>query len=115
MCYIIASDSNLTFTGNTTFLGNSATLDSACYAGGGVGSAIYTFVLNFNGTSNFINNSAGGGSRGGVMWVSENTVLNLSRTNNFINNIHGWCNLHRIHYRPTQFYTWLQWNHLLYQ
>ena len=64
-------------------------MDSARHAGVGVSGAIYTFVLNFSGTSNFLNNSAGGDSRGGAIWVSENTVLNLSRTNNFNNNTGG--------------------------
>ena len=78
---ITAVSSNLTITGNTTFLGNSASYDLS-----GSGGAIYIFdtVLSFSGTNNFINNLA---YRGGVICAYENTILNFSGTNNFINNL----------------------------
>ena len=85
---IIASDSNLTFTGNTTFLDNSASYGQCLrlvVAGGG--SAIYVSdntVLNFSGTSNFINNSAH--KSGGAIYASDNTELNFNGVSNFINN-----------------------------
>ena len=83
---IIAVSSNLTFTGNTTSLGNSAIqclFDGDDVVGGG---AIYTSdtVFRFSGTNNFINNSAG--VNGGVILAHENNVLSFSGINNFINN-----------------------------
>ena len=95
---IIALGSYLTFTGNTTFLDNSATLTESCMQvycksttftafGGG---AIYTInntVLIFTGTSNFINNLAGAGyGFGGAISANSKTVLSFNGTNNFINN-----------------------------
>ena len=103
---IIALSSILTFMGNTTFLGNSASYDFLSGSGG----AIYTFdtvlsfsgtnnlayrggrvitannniVLSFSGTNNFINNSAD--IDGGAIFAYENTVLCFGGTNNFINN-----------------------------
>ena len=57
---ISAHYSNLTFTGNTTFLQNYAMLGSgpADYGGGGAIYAVYNTSLSFTGTSNFVNNSA---------------------------------------------------------
>ena len=49
--------------------------------------AIYTLgsnVLSFNGTTNFINNSARG--YGGAVQISDNNVLSFSGTSEFINN-----------------------------
>ena len=74
---IIASDSDLTFTGNTTFLDNSATFGGAIFTIGNT-------VLSFCGSNNFINNFAGGG--GAIFLAWGNTVLNLSGVNNYINN-----------------------------
>ena len=75
---IIAPSSTLTFTGNTTFLNNTAT----CLAEGG---AIYTLdsTVKFKGINNFINNSASG--NGGAIFT-YNTILQFSGTNNFIKN-----------------------------
>ena len=108
---IIALSSNLTFTGNTTFLNNIAfdggaivTLNHTVLsfsgttnfinnlaihgdATGGYGGAIFTLdntVLSFSGTNNFTNNYAG--IEGGAIYIFDNTVLNLSRTSSFINN-----------------------------
>ena len=82
---IMALDSNLTFTGSTTFLDSNVSCSVPLYGlfGGG---AIYTSgntVLIFTGINNFINNSA---DYGGAICTSGNTVLNFSGTNNFINN-----------------------------
>ena len=88
---IIALNSNLTFTGNTTFLDNSAIPGQCPFAYSGSfavgGGAIFTVnktVLSFSGTSNFIGNS--GDRRGGAIYASYNSVLNLNGTSNFINN-----------------------------
>ena len=86
---ILTLSSNLTFIGNTTFIENSAVHSlnkpyTFCYGGGG---AIYTLgnnVLSFNGTTNFINNSARG--YGGAVQISDNKVLSFSGTSEFINN-----------------------------
>ena len=87
---IIASSSNLTFTGNTTFLENRAQLDElpefSCGGSGGAIMASSNTVLNFTGTSNFINNSVS--VSGGAIYV-ENTVLSFNGINNFINNSAG--------------------------
>ena len=81
--------SNLTFTGNATFLNNSAGIVGGflCNDRGG---GIYTqnTVLSFSGTTNFINNSDGGDGGGGI-YTLDNTVLNFSGTTNFINNSAG--------------------------
>ena len=77
-------NSNLTFTGNTTFLENSALCHSPLLHSWG---AILTFnntVVKFSGTSNFINNSGGG-----AIYTFGGTVLNFTGTNNFINNSAG--------------------------
>ena len=80
-CAISALNSNLTFTGNTTFLDNSGTSSSE-FAYGGAIYASFT-LLSFNGTSNFINNSA---RFGGAIQTWANTVLSFNGINNFINN-----------------------------
>ena len=110
--------SNLTFTGNATFLDNSAGIvgNFLCNSGGaiytqntvisfsgttnfinnsaGVGGAVYTLnfgrnVLSFNGTTNFINNSAVCDSEGGGGAIYTSGVLSFSGTSNFINNSAG--------------------------
>ena len=90
---IIAFSSNLRFTGNTTFLDNSATFRHCPFGGSAFGSgAIVTLnhtVLSFSGTTNFINNSADHGGYGGAIYTLDNTILSLSGTNNFINNYGG--------------------------
>ena len=80
---IIAVSSNLTFTGNTTFLDNGASCTASF---GGAIIILDNTVVSFNGTSNFINNSA---SQGGAIFASGHTVLSFSGTNNFINNSAG--------------------------
>ena len=76
---LTASCSNLTFIGNTTFLENSA-------MSFGSGGAIYadSTVLNFEGTSNFISNSADVDC--GAISTSDNTILAFNGTSNFIGN-----------------------------
>ena len=84
---IIAGNSNLTFTGNTTFLENDAKFERPNIACEGSGGAIYAApntVLSFNGTNNFINNSAG--IEGGAIYTEINTVLSFNGISNFINN-----------------------------
>ena len=77
---IIAVSSNLTFTGNATFLD----IGASCMASfGGVIIILDNTVVSFNGTSNFIT------SQGGTIFASSHTVLSFSRTNNFINNSAG--------------------------
>ena len=72
---ITAFDSHLTFRGNTTFLEN----NPSCSApGGGAICTSGNTVLNFNGASNFNNNSAHGLGVGGAIYTSGNTVLSFN-------------------------------------
>ena len=82
---VTAVHSNLIFTGNTTFIENSASCTS--FSGCIYWGAIFTYntVINFNGTSNFINNSADYGY-GGAIYTDDNTIINFNGTSNFINN-----------------------------
>ena len=86
---VTAVYSNLIFTGNTTFLENSAIYfrNSTRFSGFYWG-AILTYnntIINFNGTSNFINNSADYGG-GGAIYTYNNTIINFNAASNFINN-----------------------------
>ena len=91
---IIALSSNLRFTGNTTFIDNSAAISESCtqvygekdIVGGGAIYASDNTVLSFNGTSNFINNSPEIYGSGGAIFTFNNTVLSFNGTSNFINN-----------------------------
>ena len=74
---ITALSSNITFTGNTTFLENIAQFHDS----GGAIYALDNTLLSFNGTSYFISNFA---NRGAV--CTFNTLLSFSGTSNFINN-----------------------------
>ena len=51
-----------------------------------------TLQLNFNGISNFINNSAGGGGGGGggAILTNNNIIINFNGISNFINNSADW-------------------------
>ena len=60
--------------------------NSADYNGGAI-STSYNTVLSFNGMSNFINNSAD--YTGGAISKSENAALSFNGTSNFINNSAG--------------------------
>ena len=65
------------------FIGTSNFINNSAGNGGG---AIYAYTntsLNFNGNSNFINNSA---TSGGAIYASDNTSLSFTGTSNFINN-----------------------------
>ena len=113
---VTAVHSNLIFTGNTTFLENSAIYcknfenffsgfnwgailtyntiinfnGTSNFINNSAGGAIYTYdntIINFNGTSNFINNSA---SNGGAIYTNSNTIINFNGTSNFINNSAAW-------------------------
>ena len=80
---IIAHNSILTFTGNTTFLDNTG--NASCSLGG----AIYMLysIVSFQGINNFISNSAG--ADGGAI-STFGTKLTFSGTSYFINNsAHG--------------------------
>ena len=86
---VTAVYSNLIFTGNTTFLENSGIYFRNCTRFSGFYSgAILTYnntIINFNGTSNFINNSADYGG-GGAIYTYNNTIINFNAASNFINN-----------------------------
>ena len=75
---IVALSSNITFTGNTTFLENIVS-----YHGGGAVYALDNSVLSFHGTNYFLSNFADHGS-GAI--CTFNTVLSFNGTSNFINN-----------------------------
>ena len=62
----------LTFSGNSTFISNSA----VHYSDGGAVYASDNSVVIFNGNCNFIANSAD--SDGGAIYASENTVLSFN-------------------------------------
>ena len=108
---VALSSSNLTFTGNTTFLGNR--VGAIHKPSQGCGGAVCTFqntALTFYGTTNFVNNSAGYGGaiyalyavlsfygtsnftsntadhNGSAIYAVQNTVLSFNGTSNFINN-----------------------------
>ena len=112
---IAAFNSNLTFNGNTTFSENNATLygagiflsTSRLSSTGSIhfinnlnsGLATLQFIpggtiwaatssLNFNGTNNFINNSARSdfGEIGGAIYVRDNTSLSFTGVSNFKQN-----------------------------
>ena len=83
---IIAVNSNLTFTGNTTLRKNDVSCPEIYRSppdGGAIKTTGYT-VLNFHGISNFINNSADG--KGGAIFTSGHTVVSFNGTSKFINN-----------------------------
>ena len=82
---IALSSSNLTFTGNTTFLGNR--VGAIHKPSQGCGGAVYAFqntTLTFNGTTNFVNNLAD--RNGSAIYALQNTALSFYGTCNFINN-----------------------------
>ena len=86
---ITALSSNLTFTGNTTFLEN---VNTVTLSDGGGGGAIYASdnsVLSFNGINTFISNLAS--QSGGAIYISVNSVLSLSGSSNFVNNSAHYC------------------------
>ena len=89
---IIALNSNLSFTENTTFLENSAKFNEAfnifnnfpAGCGGAIHASANT-LLSFSGVSHFINNSAYNGG-GGAISMLDNTVITFHGSSNFISN-----------------------------
>ena len=79
---IRAFSSNLTITVNTTFFENVA-FSSEDNEGGGAIYASNNTVVHFNGSSNFVNNSA---YQGGAICAYFSTTLTFSGTINFTNN-----------------------------
>ena len=79
-CGVTALNSNLTFTGNTSFLGNIQTFPYSEYCAGAIWAS--TSSLHFNGTNNFIANS---GEYGGAIYVT-NTSLSFTSTSTFSHN-----------------------------
>ena len=77
-CGITALNSNLTFTGNTTFHENNA---SFRYCAGAIWAS--ASLLHFHGVNNFIGNSA---RYGGAIHALANTSISFSGTNNFTHN-----------------------------
>ena len=69
---ITAFCSNLTFTGNTTFLENKAYCGALDYGGGGAILAYGNTVLSFNGASSLIKNS---GTIGGAIHLPTSAAL----------------------------------------
>ena len=96
-CGVTALNSNLTFTGNTTFLKNShnSTYLSTSEVGAGAISAVAS-SLHFTGTNNFLDNVNSANKKrqhggyalgvGGAIYISNNAVLTFNGTNNFVNN-----------------------------
>ena len=83
-CGISAFNSNLTFTGNTTFFENNQTASYSFYCGGAIWASASS--LDFNGKSNFIGNTANGTSVGGAIRAASNTSLSFNGTSNFSHN-----------------------------
>ena len=73
---IWGSASSLDFAGTSNFISNSALNGGAIFAGSNT-------LLNFNGTSDFSHNSA---EVGGAIYIHANAILTFNGTNNFINN-----------------------------
>ena len=88
-CGIAALNSNLTIIGNTFFHENTQTTFSSSYCGGAIWASASS--LHFNGTNNFINNSANGarGVGGGAIYAKNNSSLSFSGTSNFAHNSAG--------------------------
>jgi len=78
-CGITAFNSTLTFTGNTSFYENNAIYYS--YSGGAIWASVSS--LHFNGTNNFIGNSA---QNGGAIYAETNSFLSFNGTSTFSQN-----------------------------
>ena len=85
-CGVTTFNSNLTFTGNTSFHNST---QMALYAYVNCAGAIWTSAssLHFTGTNNFIGNSANGINGVGAIYAEANTSLSFSGTSNFIHNL----------------------------
>ena len=88
-CAITAFNSNLSFTGNTTFLENYMCNNlRASQEGAGAILAVAS-TLEFRGVNNFVNNVNAGGHAvgvGGAIYMTNYAVLAFIGANNFINN-----------------------------
>ena len=80
-CGVTAFNSNLTFTGNTSFLGNKQTASYKYYCAGAIFAS--TSSLHFIGTNNFIGNLA---KYGGAVHAKTNTSVTFTGSNNFNHN-----------------------------
>ena len=93
-CGITAYISNMTFTGNTTFLKNRRNEFEASeeFVNAGAILAVAT-SLHFTGTSNFIDNvnsaNSTGNYNGGAIHITDNAILTFHGTTNFMNNSAG--------------------------
>ena len=85
-CGVTTFNSNLTFTGNTSFHNST---QMAFYNYVNCAGAIWTSAssLHFTGTNNFIGNSANGINGVGAIYAEANTSLSFSGTSNFIHNL----------------------------
>ena len=84
-CGITALNSNLTFTGITSFLENNQTASYPFDCAGAIW--VSASSLHFNGTNNFIGNSANSfWSVGGAIRAGNNSLLSFIGTNNFSHN-----------------------------
>ena len=85
-CSITTFKSNLIFTGSTTFRNNTQTASyPSFYCAGAIWASASS--IHFNGTSNFICNTAKGvSSFGGAINAETNTLLTFSGTSNFTHN-----------------------------
>ena len=85
-CGITTFNSNLTFTGNTSFHNNTQT---AFYPDAICAGAIWASAssLHFNGSNNFTGNSANGINGVGAIYAEVNTSLSFSGTSIFIHNL----------------------------
>ena len=82
-CGITALNSTLTFTGSASFLKNTQTASYPVYCAGAIWASASS--LHFNGTNNFIGNSADNGS-GGAIHAENNMSLSFSGSSNFSHN-----------------------------
>ena len=84
-CGITTINSNLIFTGSTTFHNNTQTSSYPLYCAGAIWASASS--IHFYGTNIFISNTAKGNtSFGGAINVEKNTSLTFSGTSNFIRN-----------------------------
>ena len=90
-CGVTTFNSNLTFTGNTSFH-NSTQMAFYGYVNCAGAIWISASSLHFTGTNNFIGNSANGTNGvGGAIYAETNTSLSFSGTSNFIHNLAEVC------------------------
>ena len=84
-CGITTFNSNLTFSGNTSFHNSTQTaFHSYAYCAGAIWASASS--LHFTGTNNFIDNSANGINSVGAIYAQANTLLSFNGTSNFTHN-----------------------------